>query len=194
MSFAARAVAILPPWLRGPVGSSFFGSLGLARDEVAQSAMDAASIAWPGTTSDEAIGYVLGERALADVPLPSASPDERRTLALAAWHVWAQAGTPAGLIAILAASGYPVATLEERVGPWHHFTVTLHPPFPFDLAAAIASVWDDGGAWDDGGTWPKDPLFDEKLRVRALVRRFAPANTTAVRITFQLTPHLAQVF
>lgn len=194
MSFASGVLGILPPWLEGPVGKAFFGSIGLSLDEVAQAALDAASIGWPGSTGDDAIAYVIEERALGDVPLPTASPAERRRLADAGWRVWAQAGTPSGLKAILNASGYPNVTVHERVGPWHHFSLVLAPPFPFDVAAVLPSVWDDGGTWDDGGVWPLDPLYDEKRRVRALVHRFAPANTTAAHITFQLTPQLAQVF
>lgn len=194
-TFAERVVAFLPPWLLGPNGIAFFSTLGLSRDDMAALALDATTVSWPATCGDDAIREVLRERALDDVPLATTSPRERRDIAMAAWRIWSQAGTPAGLLSVLAASGYPNARIVERVGPWHHFEVVLEPPFPFDLDAAIRSVWDDpGGVWDDGGLWGEDPLLREKARVRTLIARFAPANTTAARVTYRLTPTLSQVF
>jgi hypothetical protein len=180
------ADALSPTVFQGTNGQKLMpGTLGVFFDAAAEGCNQAVKARFfdSDTFPPSALSYLGAGRSMPRYPLDT---DATYTARLRdAWNIWPQAGTKYGIEAQLAALGL-TATVKDRssVGwnwdndtdNWSRFWVVItgHPWASWE--------WGDGTLWGDGKTWGSDATVDEVKSVRALVRKWKPAQVVCTNI------------
>jgi hypothetical protein len=174
MSYREWQRRLAPPWLQEGAGGRFLGSLGEAKDDLAEAVRQAVLARMIQRAPEDALSLIGEERRLPR--FPGEPVEAHRARLLAAWEFWQKAGTLPGLAIWLRAMGYEAYVTEwYRYDPsiWAEFSLYLWPYRP----EFTTDRWDDGvGAWDDGTTWDYTIAGAELQRVPELVKEVKPAH------------------
>jgi hypothetical protein len=109
-------VASLPPWLQADRAQSFVYVLALLKDAMVEGAKRALQQRFPTTCRNDALGFV---GATFDLDRSFLIDDNHyRELLLAAWDIWALAGTEASVLSALVPLGISNAEILEN-GDWN---------------------------------------------------------------------------
>lgn len=190
---------LAPTWLRGPYGRVLTATLGAAIDALVDATKQAVKARHVATAPDDALEALGADRLLERYPIESNATYRARLAA--AWDAWEFAGSKQGILAALAAAGYPDAQLftwrdfapwapTPHEAWWSAFWIDV-PTHPF----ASDGLWSDPGTWDDTvpghngappgpGTWDSDATVGEVAAVRGGVRKWKPAHEICVAIRF----------
>lgn len=194
-----------PTWLQGLWGARWLQSLGQVKDEWADKLKQAIKVRLPGLAPLDALPYIGSERGLPQAPGedPAVYAERLRT----AWDTWPLAGTPLGLLRILAIAGYyPIAV--QNKGYYYSVSSTTSPVVATPLSIDVVY----GGSYfrldqDDGSNWSRfllvfptanipsswtniqqtltgatSPTVTEVNAIRSLVAQWKPAKATFVEI------------
>jgi len=179
----------VPSWLAGPRGLAWFAAHGRAKDLMVAGARVAVKCAFVADCPGDALPWLGFARRLPRYP--GDTDTTYRARLLAAWTLWQQAGTRAGLLALLSALGFPHAAIYDArdstppgevswppggdASNWSRFWVfldtTVDNPFGW-----VERVWGDPWAYGDGSTWGSTATVAQIDLLRAALRLFKPAH------------------
>jgi hypothetical protein len=179
----------VPGWLAGPRGRAWFAVHGRAKDHMVRAARVAVKAAFVADCPLDALAYHVRARLLPRYPGDTDATYRARLDQ--AWSLWALAGTRAGLLALLAALGFPHAAIYDARDPtppgevswppdgnpgnWSRFWVfldtSLDNPFGWTL-----QTWGGGWHWGDGSTWGSTATPGQVAMIRGALRLFKPAH------------------
>jgi hypothetical protein len=174
-------------WMRRRWGTAWNYVVGLAKDMVAAAAAVAVKARYPSTAPPDALPIMVTDSDI--VPAYNEPIDVTRRRIRDRWRTAMSAGTVPGMLADLAAAGYPHAWIAERVGGderWWTFRVTMAPPFPFDPAWIPKLKYDGGAVYDGGWTYVFAGPPAEDLRMLDIVRRRKPTRCHLLSISLVL--------
>jgi hypothetical protein len=181
------ADALSPTVFRGTSGEKLLaGTIGVFFDAAAEGCNQAVKARFFGsdTFPPSALPYLGAGRSM---PRYALDTDDTYIARLRdAWNIWPQAGTAIGIERQLAALGLTATVKDRTTTPtwnwdsdtenWSRFWVVItgHPWSPW--------TWGDGTLFGDGHTWGSDATVDEVRSVRALVRKWKPAQVVCDHI------------
>ncbi|MGZ3454441.1 MAG: phage tail protein [Polyangiales bacterium] len=177
---------LAPPWLHGRWGEAWARALGLAKDLVAEGAMQAVKARLLRNSPPDALPYAGTDRQIERGP--GEADASYRARLLGAFETWRLAGTNKGIVTALAVIGYPKVSIYENKDwapgdpRWWRFWIVVEPPHSF-------TTWKLGDGTklgskllglDEGGKAALD-LF------RGVVRKWKAAHTTCESILIVLS-------
>lgn len=164
---------LVDPW-----GDRFLGAIGSIFDVIKDAAKDAVKVRFVAECPTDALPYHASERMIDR--LPGESDEGHRIRLEAAWDIWEQAGTAAGIAAEMAAYGLTCRVLANRIVStpekvdnwqprvndtwWSTFSILVTQPIPFDSS-----------------TGPSD---DVVASIRKMVAARRPAHALGVEVIF----------
>jgi len=189
MNFQDFEVELMPPWLRGRWGEAWARAQGLAKDLLAEGAVQAVKARFLRDGPPDALAYAGTDRQIERGPAESDASYRARLRG--AFETWRLAGTNKGILTALAVIGFTKVAIYENKDwapgdpRWWRFWIVVEPPHPF-------TTWMLGDGTklgtkllglDAGGTAALD-LF------RRVVRKWKAAHTTCEHIIIVLSGSL----
>ncbi|MBI2392827.1 MAG: hypothetical protein HYV09_24795 [Deltaproteobacteria bacterium] len=178
MSYRDFETELAAPWLRRRVGAAWHQALGLAKDALAEGALQAVKLRFIGGCPTDALPYAGADRSIERVP--GEPVESYRARLLHAFDTWRLAGTNKGVREALATIGLTSVVIFEdkdwaasgEEGTWWMFWVVLEPPLP------VGPPWTIG----DGTMLGEAPLgmtgATEPLELlRRVIRKWKAAHT-----------------
>lgn len=190
MDYVCYQVETSPPYMQGPLGTSWSEALGLIKDVYGASMRLAVKCRFPQFAPPDAldaIGATLQiQRGFA--------PDDAAyvTQLMNAWSTWQQAGTVPGMVSILTQAGLANVAVWEAWywsdgNPGYYFTITCSLPMPWSSFPLADGTWGDGeGTWNDGGVWACGIPVVSRQRLKSLITQMKPAHAVCAAVIVDL--------
>jgi len=178
-----------PVWLRGPVGVRIRGAFGAACDWAFDTLKQAVLARFVSKAPEDALGYLGAERSIERYPGDTLATYRARVQA--AWDLWQQGGTAAGVILALTSMGFSSVRIytANGAGPsgeltwppdgdtanWSRFWVLI------DVSGSEANPFDwQPTAWGTGdwgtGTWGSTATVAQVQLVRRVIQTWKAAH------------------
>jgi hypothetical protein len=203
-----------PAALQHPRWRALTGTLGAAKDVVAQAARDAAKVGLAGDCPEDSLGFHARERSLERYPTESASAHRARLVAAA--ETLEFVGTVVGLGAALTATGYGTPKFYVANGPAPTWWVGSWPPasegerppqwvgdwpvsagnvaawpsrFWVELAGTAwqSKNWGESGPWGaEEFAWGSSAPVSHVALVKRIIKRWRPAHCVCIGVFVEL--------
>lgn len=138
---------------------------------------------------DDALPYEGSDTMLERYPLETSASHRARLQAR--WETWPWAGTEQGLLAQLAASGYPGTEIYDDAD-WHREPQPWWSQFWVVFPEGTHTVgyyhlWDETGLyWDEDIVWSSDRTSEQVSAFRKIVQEWRPAHVVCRELLFEL--------